>query len=95
MKPRHLHLTSLHLVIFAVAMAWAAPAAHAFTIDTKTMTNSDGTAKFSDPDERVEQFRNGGGSTAMPSGGMFQFGIRPSPNQNDRPPGSQLFPDRR
>jgi hypothetical protein len=96
MKPRRLHLTSLHLMILAAAVALAAPAAYAFTIDNKSMNNSDGSPKFSDPDEAVQQFGNGGGSRATP-GGVFQFGIRPSPSQNDRfdPPGWQPFPDRR
>jgi hypothetical protein len=80
-------------------MLLAAPAARAFTIDSNSMTNSDGTPKFTDPDKAVEQF--GSGSTlTQPGSGTFHFGVRPSYgiDQRDRfnpPPGPETFPDKR
>jgi hypothetical protein len=37
----------------------AAPAAHAFTIDDQSNTNSDGSARYTDPDERFSGTGNG------------------------------------
>jgi hypothetical protein len=99
MKPRHRQLTHFRLVVFAAAMFLAAPVAHAFTYDTKSNTNSDGTPKFTDPDEKVEQFGTGNVRT-QPDSGTFRLNIGPAngPDQNGRfnPSwGPQTFPDRR
>ena len=89
----------LALAIFAAATIVAAPAAHAFTYDTKSNTNSDGTPKFADPDEKIERF--GSGDAPAQSGGTtFRFNVGPSNglDQSGRftPAwGSQPFPDRR
>jgi hypothetical protein len=76
MKTRHFQLKHLHLALFAAAMLFAVPAAHAFTIDSKSMTNSDGSPKFTDPDETIEQFGSGS-SPAQPDSGRFHFEAKP------------------
>jgi hypothetical protein len=68
-------LTHLGLALLA-AMLFFAPAAQAFTIDSKSMTNGDGSPKFTDPDETIEQFGNGGAST-RPDSGTFHFEAKP------------------
>ena len=57
----------------------AAPAAHAFTMDDQTNTNGDGTAKFSDPNDRLtSKFGNGSGQTVIKQGNTtLQFGVQP------------------
>jgi hypothetical protein len=54
----------------------AAPLAQAFTIDDQSNTNSDGSAKFSDPDSRFSGTGTGnGGPTVYRQGNMsLQFG---------------------
>jgi hypothetical protein len=51
----------------------AAPAVQAFTLDNQANTNADGTARYTDPDER---FSGGGdGQTVIRQGNStFQFG---------------------
>jgi len=67
-----LQLTRLRLAVVAAALVVAAPAAHAFEIDSTTMTNSDGTAKFSDPDEDLDGLATG--MTATGQDGKLHFG---------------------
>jgi hypothetical protein len=67
--------THLRLALLAT-MLFIAPAAQAFTIDTNSMTNGDGTAKFNDPDEAIEQFGNGSAPT-RPDSGTFHFEAKP------------------
>src|SRR5882724_2159667 len=72
-------------LIFGISLAAAlglAQAAGAFTLDTRTPLNSDGSAKFVDPDQRVESLTspsaNGSvpGSKTFRSGNMtFSFGV--------------------
>jgi hypothetical protein len=53
----------MKLWIAALLLAVAfAPAAEALTLDTKGMTNSDGSARFSDPDKTAPFSSNGSGS---------------------------------
>ena len=59
MKPRHLQPAHLALAALAAAMVVAAPAAHAFTYETKNYNNGDDKSIFLDPDKKVEQFGNG------------------------------------
>jgi hypothetical protein len=108
MKPKHLQLTHLGLAVFAAAMVLVAPAAHALTFDTKGNTNGDGTPKFIDPDEKVEQFGNSS-VPGQPGSTTFRFEVGPSNNgfggpSNDRfgpagqyipMPGMQTFPSNR
>jgi hypothetical protein len=69
-------LTPLRFALFAAAMLVAVPAAHAFTIDSDGTTNGDGTAKFNDPDEAIEQFGNGS-APSRPDSGTFHFEAKP------------------
>jgi len=62
--------------VFAVAFGFAlmaAPAAHAFTIDNQSNTNSDGSARYVDPDEH---FSNTGGqqNTIQQGNTTLRFG---------------------
>ena len=101
MKPGNLQLTRLRLAAFAAAMVVAAPAAHAFTYETKNYTD-DSTLPpgYTDPDKKVEQFGSGD-VPAKPGATTFHFEVRPSNNGFDRSGrfqpawGSQPFPDGR
>lgn len=83
-------------------MVFAAPAAHAFTYETKSYTNDSGPPPgYTDPDKKVEQFGSGD-VPAKPGGTTFHFEVRPSNDGLfDRSGrfapawGSQPFPDGR
>ncbi len=61
-------------VAFALALS-AAPAAQAFTLDNSSNTTSNGTARYSDPDEQFSGSSSGSGKTTMRQGNTtFQFG---------------------
>jgi hypothetical protein len=47
--------------------------ARAFTINTESATNADGSARFADPDEEIQSFGRGG-SLFGQSGPSVQFG---------------------
>ena len=66
------HRLAVLAAAFGLALL-AAPAAHAFTIDNQSNTNSDGTARYTDPDAR---FSNpGNGQTTIQQGNTtFRFG---------------------
>jgi hypothetical protein len=83
MKARHLQLTQLGLAVFAAAIVFAVPAAHAFTIDTNGMTNGNETPKFADPDEAIEQFGNGN-APIRPGSGTFHFEVKPFSGTDQR-----------
>src|SRR5258708_39860135 len=95
---RALLQTHLRLAVLAAAMVFVAPAAHAFTYETKNYTDDSGLPKYTDPDKKVEQFTNGE-IPQKPGSTTFHFEVRPSNNgfnQNGRfgPAwGSQPFPD--
>jgi hypothetical protein len=81
------HRMGVFAAAFGLAVL-AAPAAHAFTMDNNTNTNSDGSARYTDPDERFSG--NGNGQTALRQGNTtLQFGSRPSFEQ--RYDNSQMF----
>ncbi len=62
------------IVAGALALALAG-SARAFTIDNQSNTNADGSAKFSDPDERFSGGSNANGPTTYKNGNMsLQFG---------------------
>lgn len=67
------------LAVLAAALGLAvlaAPAAHAFTIDDQSNTNSDGTARYTDPDARFSG--SGNGQTVIKQGNTtIQFGGQP------------------
>jgi hypothetical protein len=62
----------------------AAPIAQAFTIDEQSNTNSNGSAKFSDPESRLLGTDNGNGPTTIRNGNTtLQFGSqRPGADRN-------------
>jgi len=64
----------LHPAIVATALVVAAPAAHAFTMDT--MTNPDGGARYADPADRLGDAARG--KTTDQQGGGLQFNVGPS-----------------
>jgi hypothetical protein len=64
----------LHLAIVATALAVAASAAHAFTMDT--MTNPDGGARYADPADRLQDM--GKGKTTDQQGSGLQLNVGPS-----------------
>jgi hypothetical protein len=80
-------------VILAAALGvgmLAAPAAQAFTIeDQSTVTNSDGSSKYVDPDARVSRFGNGGQTTIRQGNTTFQFG--PQRSFDDNATKQQMF----
>jgi hypothetical protein len=80
-----LRSTPICFAAFAAALMLvflAVPAARAFTFDNQSSTNFDGTPKFADPDEAVENFGRGG-STLGQNGPSFQFGVQRSGQSND------------
>jgi hypothetical protein len=81
-------------VIAAAALgfcALAAPAAQAFTIeDQSKVTNSDGTAKFANPNAPVTRFGNGGQTTLQQGNTTFQFGPQ-RPLNDDRYTKERMF----
>ena len=82
MKPHSTHLCFTAFAAALVLVFLAAPAARAFTFDSQSGTNFDGTPKFADPDEAVQNFGRGG---ALPgqSGPTFQFGAERSGRPSD------------
>jgi hypothetical protein len=59
---KHLPFARHRLAVLAAAFGLAllaAPAAHAFTIEDQSNTNSDGTARYTDPDARFSGAGNG------------------------------------
>jgi hypothetical protein len=71
----------------------AAPAAHAFTIDEQSNTNSDGSARYTDPDSRFSGTGNGqttlkqGNTTIRFGGQQGSFDQRYNPSQMFEPIG--------
>jgi hypothetical protein len=105
-----LPVTRLRLAALAAAMVLAAPAAHAFTYETKSYTD-DSTLPpgYTDPDKKVEQFNSGNVATPPPGGTTFHFSVGPSNDGLGAPangrfgpagqyipmPGMQTFPGNR
>jgi hypothetical protein len=80
-------LRRLHHVAFAATFGvsvLAASAAQAFTFDNTTNTNSDGSARYTDPDERFSGTGSNNGQTTIKQGGTtLQFGTqRPGADRN-------------
>ncbi|HEY4982406.1 MAG TPA: hypothetical protein VII24_10850 [Pseudolabrys sp.] len=83
---RSRHRIAVLVTAFGLALA-AAPVAHAFTFDDQSNTNSDGSAKYVDPDRQGSRFGTGGGTTLRQGNTTFQFGPQRSFDQrynNDR-----------
>jgi hypothetical protein len=65
------------------AILLAAGAAQAFTFDNTTNTNSDGSARYTDPDERFSGTGNNNGATTIKQGNTtLQFGTRQGADRN-------------
>ena len=75
---KHLPPARHRLAVLAAAFGLAllaAPAAHAFTIDNQANTNSDGSARYSDPDARFSG--SGTGQTTIQQGNTtLRFGTQ-------------------
>ena len=87
---KHLPPSRLRLAILAAAFVLAAPTAHAFTMDTQSNTNSDGSARYTDPDERFSGSGNGQGTiqqgnTTLRFGQPQSFEQRYDPNRMFNP----------
>lgn len=68
------HRLAVLAAAFGLALL-AAPAAHAFTIEGQSNTNSDGTARYTDPDARFS--RAGTGQTTLQQGNTtLRFGTQ-------------------
>jgi hypothetical protein len=81
------HRLALLAVAFGLALL-AMPAAHAFTINDQSNTNSDGTARYTGPDERFSG--SGNGQTTIQQGSAtLRFGSQPSFDQRYNP--NQMF----
>ena len=97
-----LRLQPLRFAAVAAAMIFAAPAAQAFTYETKTYSD-DSYLKYSDPDKKIEKFNSGDVQVPAPGGTTFHFSVKPSNdglfdrgNGRFAPAwGSQPFPDGR
>ena len=66
------HRLSVVAAAFAMAVL-VAPAAQAFTMDTQSNTNADGSARYTDPDQRLSGPRNGQ-TTIQQGNTTLQFG---------------------
>ncbi len=79
------HRLAVLVAAFGLALL-AMPAAHAFTIDgqSNSNSNSDGTARYADPDERFSG--SGNGQTTIQQGNAtLRFGNQPSFDQRYNP----------
>ena len=80
------HRLAVLAAAFGLALL-AAPAAHAFTIDDQSNTNSNGSARYSDPDERFSGSGTGqttiqqGNTTLRFGGQQGSFDQRYNPNR--------------
>ena len=83
------HRLAVLAAAFGLALL-AAPAAHAFTIDDQSNTNSDGSARYADPDARFSGSGNGQttiqqGNTTLRFGQPQSFEQRYDPNRMFNP----------
>ena len=69
------------LALAVTVVMFACPRAHAFTLDNQSGNNPDGSAKYVDPDEEVENF---GRSDANRSQSGLQFGFGRPDQSRDR-----------
>jgi hypothetical protein len=78
------HCLPTLLAVLTAALI-ASGAAHAFTIDSQSGRNPDGSAKFVDPDEEIENFTSGK-NTFTQGHGLFNFNFRPFFSADPRDP---------
>lgn len=75
-------LWHMSLVAAALTLTVAAPKAHAFTLDTSSGVNSNGSSKYVDPDTRF----SGNGTTTQQFGNTtLQFGVHNGGLSNSSP----------
>lgn len=83
------------LAVLATASFVAVNAAHAFSVDPQSGTNADGSAKFFDPGDQLENFASGK-SSIFSGNGFLNFDFRPSFGADRRgPQGSPGYPEYR
>jgi hypothetical protein len=79
------HLPHHRLAILAAAFGLAllaTPAARAFTMDNSSNTNADGSARYTDPDEKFSGSSSNNGQTVLKQGNTtFHFGGQQSFDQ--------------
>jgi hypothetical protein len=75
------HRLAVSAAAFGLALL-AAPVAQAFTIDNQSNTNSDGSARYTDPDQRFSNSSSGNGQTVIKQGNTtLRFGGQQSFDQ--------------
>jgi hypothetical protein len=85
MKPIQPHRMNVFLAALATVAFLGTSAARAFTIDTQSGGNPDGSAKFTDPDEEIDNF--GTDRSALHQGsGFLNFGLKPFSGSDQRAP---------
>jgi hypothetical protein len=84
---------NLIILLATVAMVAfvAAKTAHAFTIDNQSGSNPDGSAKFVDPDEEIENFTSGKGAVGQGKG-FFNFNFGQFSGADQRTPLTSGYP---
>jgi hypothetical protein len=76
---------------FALAILFGSPAARAWTIDSQSGNNNDGTARFADPDQDVDKLTDPGASVRANSfarrqaNGLAVLAQKPVRKHSDRP----------
>jgi hypothetical protein len=96
-KQSHRRPAYLALAAFAAATLLAAPAAHAFTYETKNYTDGADSSVFLDPDKKVEQFGSGTVPLKPNNGVTLNFEVKPyngygSPLNDRFGPASKYIP---
>ncbi len=74
--------SKLCLGLLAFTLVLAAPAAHAFTLQGSGETNSDGSAKYTDPDTKYGKQPNKDGTTTLQLGSGTIMTLGPQRNFN-------------
>jgi len=92
----HLQLRRIRLTVLAGALVVAAPAAHAFTMDT--IANSNGGARYTGQGDQFDDMSKGKTTTQQDAGGLH-FGFGPSSgyapgSRIGAPPDQSRFNDR-
>jgi hypothetical protein len=73
-----IRLAAVALVFATVPLA--GHGARAFTINTESATNADGTARYADPDDEVNNFGRNGFQFGQSGGPSVQFGVQGGAN---------------
>ena len=76
MKLRSFHFGFAALAAVLTLVFLLPQAARAFSVDSQSSTNFDGSPKFADPDEAVSNFGRGGPALGSGTGPAVQFGVQ-------------------